>query len=105
LVARLQAAEKSLVKLEELLPLESERDTAVAAAQRSHQQTESLRDRCRETRKRWRRLLDENGLPADLPSRELKAYARGRRQVADLSANIAEKQAELGRRRIEFESL
>ncbi len=105
LVARLQSAEKSLAKLEELLPLESERDSAAAAAERSRQQTEAVRNRCRETRRHWRRLLAESGLPDDLPPRQLKSFTRGRRQAAGLSSEIADKKAELGRRRIEFESL
>jgi uncharacterized protein YhaN len=105
LVARLQAAEKSLAKLEELLPLQSERDTAAAAADRSREQSEAVRDRCRDTRKRWLRLLAENGLPADLPPKQLKAFARGRRQAAGLGASIVDKKSELGRRRIEHDSL
>jgi uncharacterized protein YhaN len=105
LVSRLQAAEKSLAKLEELLPLQSERDTVTAAADRSREQSEAVRDRCRDTRKRWLRLLADNGLPADLPPKQLKSFARGRRQAVGLGASIVDKKSELGRRRIEYDSL
>ncbi len=105
LVSRLQAAERSLARLEELVPLQSECDTVNAAAEGARERSAKLRDRCRETRQRYKRLLAENGLPADLPPKQLRAFARGRQNTARLDTAVAEKRSELNRNRIEFDSL
>lgn len=105
LVSRLQAAEKSLARLEELVPLQGEVDTVSAAAEGARDLSAKIRDRCRDTRQRYKRLLAEHGLPTDLPPKQLKSYARGRQQTAGLDAAVAEKRSELNRNRIEFDSL
>jgi uncharacterized protein YhaN len=105
LISRLQAAEKSLARLEELVPLQGEVETVNAAAAGARDQSSKIRDRCRDARQRYKRLLSEHGLPADLPPKQLKAYARGRQQTAGLDAAVAEKRSELNRNRIEFDSL
>ncbi|MEX0676115.1 MAG: AAA family ATPase [Pirellulales bacterium] len=105
LVARLQAAEKSLARLEDLLPLQTQRESAERNAETVRQRSEALRDRSREARSRWKQLLAENRLPAELTPRELKSFALGRREVAGLDATLADKRSELGRRRLEYETL
>ena len=105
LTVRLQAAEKSLAELEELLPLETERDSATGGAANSRAEAEAMRNRCRQARKRWLRLLDEHELPSDLSPKQLKAFARGRRHVAGIDGTLTDKKSELGRRRVEYESL
>ncbi len=49
--------------------------------------------------------MADNRLPSDLHPKQLKSFAQGRRQVAGLASTIADKRSELGRRRVEFESL
>jgi hypothetical protein len=105
LVARLQAAEKSLARLEDLMPLEQERETAGHEAETARDQAEAIRDRARSARARWRKLLAESGLPQDLPPGKLKAFVRGRREVADLGAAAADKKAELGRLRVQYDAI
>jgi uncharacterized protein YhaN len=105
LVARLQAAEKSLARLEDLLPLETQRETADHQAQTARDQAQSIRDRARSARKHWQKLLAEHGLPRDLPPKQLKAFVRGRREVAGLGAAMADKRAELGRLRGQYDAI
>jgi len=105
LVSRLQAAEKSLARLEEIVPLQGEAESVNAAAAGVRDQSTKIRDRCRDTRQRYKRLLAENGLPTDLPPKQIKTYARGRQHTASLDVALAEKRSELNRNRIEFDSL
>ncbi len=105
LVSRLQAAERSLARLEELLPLDSQRESARSEAESATRRAQAVRDRCQQARRAWRRLLSEYDLPADLSPRQLKAFAVGRRQVAALGDAIADKKAELGRCRTEYDTL
>lgn len=105
LVARLQAAEKSLARLEDLLPLEAQRETAQRDSETVRRQSEALRDRCRDARRRWKQLLAENGLPGELTPQQLKSFALGRRELVGIDATLADKRSELGRRRLEYETL
>jgi uncharacterized protein YhaN len=105
LVARLQTAEKELARLEELLPLESQRDTAERDAAGVRQQRQSLGEECRRLRKNWRQLLSVAGLPVDLAPRQLHEYCRRREQMRGLKKAIDEKHAELTRRRGEYDTL
>ncbi len=105
LVARLQTAEKSLSRLEELLPLESQREAAEREAAGARQQEQALRDECRRLRKNWRQLLSAAGLPLDLAPRQLHDYCRRREQMRELNKAIDEKQAESARRRGEYDTL
>jgi uncharacterized protein YhaN len=105
LVARLQAAEKSLARLEDLLPLEAQRESAWREAESLRGQFRALRARAREARSRWRQLLSENQLPADWTPAQLKSFAANRGELAGLAQALADKQAELARRRAEHDTL
>lgn len=105
LVARLQAAEQALARLEELLPLQAELDSADRQAETLRQHSGALDERVSAARRHWKQLLADAGLPADLTPRQLKAFVHGRREVAGLDATLAERRAELGRRRTEYDAL
>ena len=67
LVARLQTAEKELARLEELLPLESQRDSAEReAADVPGSKNKRCANEYRRLRNNWRQLLSAAGLPVDL---------------------------------------
>ena len=105
LVSRLQTAEKSLARLEELLPLESERETAQRNADNLQGEAQALGERYHTLKKRWRQLLSESGLPADLKPSQLREYAHRREALRGLSATIDDKNTELTRRRAEYDAL
>ncbi len=105
LVARLQAAEKELARLEESLPLESQREAAAREAEAARRQVQALGAAYKQARANWRRLLAQNGLPSDLAPRGLREYAGRRKQIRALHQSVEEKRAELSRRRAEYEAL
>lgn len=105
LVARLQTAEKALARLEELLPLDAQREAAAREADAAAKQAEAAQETLRAARKKWRRMLAAFGLPAKIRPRELRTVSRQREQWRDLNKQLVERQAELGRQRAEFETL
>ncbi len=105
LVARLQTAEKALAGLEEFLPLEAQREAAQRQADALVQQEQTARDQCRDLRTHWRQLLVQNGLPAELPPHELRAFSQRLKQLRGLQQAIDEKTGELDRRRTEYKTL
>jgi uncharacterized protein YhaN len=105
LVARLQAAEQALVRLEELLPLEAKREAAQREAAMLGGQVQSLGADCGGLKKRFRQLLAEAGLPAELKPRQLRQYLRRRDEIRALGTTIDEKRAELAGCRGQFQAL
>ncbi|HEY1786255.1 MAG TPA: AAA family ATPase, partial [Pirellulales bacterium] len=73
LVARLQAAEKELTRLEELMPLDAEHQTHSQSLRAGQQQHKAAKQEFRKGRERWQQLLRQAGLPADLTPRQLRA--------------------------------
>src|SRR6185295_18272052 len=71
LVARLQAAEAELAKLEELLPVESERKNVHREARAARQQKHAAQAELKKARGRWRAALSAAGLPETLRSKQL----------------------------------
>jgi uncharacterized protein YhaN len=105
LVARLQSAEKSLASLEALLPLEREREAALREAEAAAAETGRKAGEWKPLRKKWRRLLAEAGLPSDIAPKDLPAHSHRLARVRDLHRQLAERNAELTRRRGEYETL
>jgi uncharacterized protein YhaN len=105
LVARLQTAEKSLARLEELLPLDAKREAAKREAAAAAEQAQTARGTYRDLRKQWRRLLAKRGLRADIRPSELRVHARRREQARGLTRMLGEKSGELTLRRAEYDSV
>lgn len=105
LVARLQTAEKALARLEELLPLDAQREAAERAADAAAKQAETAQEAFRAARKKWQRMLAAFGLPAKIRPRELRLVSRQREQWRELNKQLEQRQGELGRQRAEFETL
>ncbi len=72
LVARLQTAEKALARLEQMLPQEAQREAADQQAAALRGQAQAKGAEYRGLKQRWRQLLVENGLPADLKPAQLR---------------------------------
>jgi uncharacterized protein YhaN len=103
LVARLQAAEKSLSKLEALVPLQAQHESVQREAAHGQAQAEALRNARRAAHKKWCRLLLENGLPAKTLPRELKQLARRQAQSQDLHGQFEQAREHLARKRAEYD--
>ena len=78
LTARLQAAEAALAALDQLLPLDSRRQTAEQEALVAAQRADQAREDLRTARKRWRGALKSAQLPEELSPKQLSGWMRGR---------------------------
>jgi uncharacterized protein YhaN len=105
LVSRLQTAEKALARLEELLPLEAQRDAAGREAAMLSAQLQSQETDYHRLRKSWRAQLAEQGLPVELKPSQVKAYAKRRNELGALAAQLEQARDELARRRREYDML
>ncbi len=101
----MQTAEKNLARLEELLPLEAQREGAEREAAILAAQVESKEVEYHRLRKSWRQQLAEHGLPGELKPSQVKAYARRRSELGELASNLEHGKAELARRRREYDLL
>ncbi|REK31559.1 MAG: hypothetical protein DWQ42_00265 [Planctomycetota bacterium] len=72
LAVRLQAAEKKVGELEELLPLDAQRETAQQQVDGGRLQLQQLNDEYRQAKEKWSRALSALGLPTDLSPRQVK---------------------------------
>jgi len=105
LVARLQAAEKALSKLEELVPHQSKREAAQRAVDTAMEREQALKDQCHQARKNWHRLVAQAGLPAKVRPNELSTHWRRRRQLHGIDKQIADTADALHKRRHEYDAL
>ncbi|MEX0712066.1 MAG: AAA family ATPase [Pirellulales bacterium] len=105
MLARLQAAEKDLSALEDLLSLDGRRQMAQQEADAARAAVRQARDDCRSARRRWKQALGAAGLPDELSYAQLRRLSKGWRQFSDLAGRIERHRAELDQRRRELESL
>jgi len=75
LAVRLQAAEKKVAELEQILPLDSQRDLAQQQIDAGSLQLQQASDEYRDARDKWTRALSNLGLPTDLSPRQVKDFA------------------------------
>jgi uncharacterized protein YhaN len=105
LLTRLQAAEKDLAALEELLAVDAKRQTSekeAAAAQARHEQAHGA---LRAARRRWHQALAAAGLPGTLSPRQVRRYAAGSERADELERRLKRGQQELDQRRGERDAL
>ncbi len=82
LAVRLQAAEKKVAELEQLLPLDSQRGVAEQNAEAGEVQLRQLASEYRDAKEKWTRILSSMGLPSDLSPRQVKEVAERGAEVA-----------------------
>ncbi len=102
LVARLKTAEEALARLEGLLPMEAQRESAEREATTVDSQLQAKQAELRELKKRWRRQLSDAGLPQDLRPRQVRQYAARRDELSELVERIAATRQELAARQSEY---
>ncbi len=105
LVARLQAAEKELARLEELMPLDAERQSHSQSLQTGQQQHKSAKHEFRKARERWQQLLRQAGLPTELTPRQLRATLEHGARLDAERRHLDERQRQLADCRGQYEIL
>ncbi len=105
LEARLQAAERELAALEELVPLDAQRETA-------RQQTEAVAVRIKEAesdlanaRRRWEEAVVAAGFPRGVSPKQVRQLAAHAGEIKELHDRIQRRREELEHRSAELESL
>ncbi len=73
LTVRLQAAEKELARLEDLVPLDAERQSHGQTLRSVRQQHKTTKAEFQKARERWQQLLRQAGFPAELTPKQLRA--------------------------------
>ncbi len=105
LAARLQTAERELAALEELVPLEAQRQAALGEAAASDQRVERLRSELKDAHHAWRDALVRLGLPSNLSPKQVRQLLGQRTQSGEVQQQIARVTAELEQRRGECSAL
>lgn len=105
LVSRLQAAEKNLARLEELLPLAAKEEESQRQTDADQKQQATLAAQVTQGRQAWKRLLATHRLPSDLMPGKLGVYVQRSRQSQKASAALADLQQQRDRRRTEAAAL
>jgi uncharacterized protein YhaN len=105
LLTRLQAAEKDLVALEELLGVDSQRQAALAAAAAARARTAAAENQRREARRRWEQTLTSAGLPKHLTPKIARQLAGRHNELVDLQQEQERCYDELHKRQGEYDLL
>ncbi|HTU23925.1 MAG TPA: AAA family ATPase [Pirellulales bacterium] len=105
LVTRLQAAEKELARLEELMPLDAERQSHGHALRSGREEHRTAKQDFRKARERWQQLLRQAGLPPELTPRQVReAIANANRLDAERK-QLDERQRQLAECRGQYDIL
>jgi uncharacterized protein YhaN len=105
MVSRLQAAEADLAALEELVPLETQRNAARQQATAAGSRIAEAKQEFKSARKRWREALATANLPATMSVRQARRLSQNWRPLAESHRRLEQFREELGRRRDEWEML
>ena len=105
LLARLQAAEKDLASLEELIPLEGHRQASQVEAETAEAAVQRAEAELNEARQRWQNLLVELKLPASLRPKQLAEWGEQAEQWSRLNEKIAARKQEIADRQHALDAL
>lgn len=99
---KLKAAEDELAGLEQLVPLDSQRQAALQEAEAAARRAAQSRTELESARRRWRDAVAALGLPKDLTPKQVKELAACCEQTAELQRSLASRREELEQRRREL---
>jgi uncharacterized protein YhaN len=102
LAAQLQTAQQELAKLEELLPLEAQRQAVEQAAQDSESRRAQARQSYQQALENWQAALAAHGLPEYLTPAQVRGMFNAGGRLNALQRQLADAQSELDRRRREL---
>jgi uncharacterized protein YhaN len=103
--SRLQTAEAELKELEELLPLDVQRQAAQQHADSAELRVAQATEAAQASRQRWRAALRSVGLPETLSPKSLKQLAASTEQASHLRRRLEHRREELQQRERELLSL
>ena len=102
LAARLQSAEQDLAKLEELLPLDAQRQSVEQASLDADARRTKAKEDYRSALKNWHEALTIYDLPKHLKPRQIKAFFNTTQQLQAIERQLTEAQLQADRRRREL---
>ena len=102
---RLQAAERELASLEELLSLDAHRQTAEETSQAVRVRLKQAGEDWQKTRKRWQQALTSAGLPDNLSPRQIREAAKHAVGLATQQRQLEHAKSERDRCQRELSSL
>jgi uncharacterized protein YhaN len=105
LVSRLQSAERELAALEELLPIDGQRQAARQRKRAAQAEAASAERACGEALHRWRAALREAGLPESLTPVRLRRLADGHEDLSAVARRLAARRLEREHRGSEWNAL
>jgi len=105
IVSRLDAAEKDLASLEELVPLETRRNSAQQQATAAAGRVSEAKEEYKLCRRRWHEALAVLGLPRKLSTRQARQLSQHWQHLAEAQRRLGERREEAQRRRREWDML
>ncbi len=99
---RLQAAQQDLAKLEELLPVEAQRQSLQQASQDADSRRAQAQGDYEQALENWQTALTDHGLPDHLSPQQVRAMFTASRQLDEANRRVTDAQSELDRRRREL---
>jgi len=102
---RLEEAEDELRKLEELLPLENERQTAWQRFEIAKERVEQVDEAVKDSREKWRAALRRVNLSPTLSPKHVKQLSEKYELIAELQHRRDARREELGQRERELKAL
>lgn len=104
-LVRLQAAEKELAQLEELMSIDAERQTAQREADAAAQRAQAAEEEIKLAKRRWRSALAAAGLPKNLSPKQVRHLTERRIELHANERRLKHARLELNERRKEFDLL
>jgi uncharacterized protein YhaN len=104
MLARLQAEEKNLASLEDLLSLDGKRQSAEQQVGTVEGGLQAAKDECAAAEKRWLQALAKGGLPANMKPQQVRALAMSRQRIGPLNQQLERVRQELADRRRDLQS-
>jgi uncharacterized protein YhaN len=105
MVCRLEAAEKDLASFEELVPLETRRNSARQQAIAAATRITEAKHEYKTARRCWREALAATGLPSKLSARQARQLSRQWRHLAESERRLSKLREEVRHRRQEWDPL
>ena len=95
---RLEAAQSDLAALEELMPLDAKRQTALGEAESARARTARAEESMSQLRRTWREALNAAGLPEKLSPKQVQKLVRRRDRLEELGGRLERSREELKQR-------
>lgn len=105
LASRLEKTEKQLASLEDLVPLDARRKSAVQEAETARHQAEKAKNELLAARRRWREALQAARLPENFSLRQVRQWSKQSDHLGQLQRRLSLREEELKQHRNQYEGL